>query len=109
GDDDGLPVLVHVGDRRIGRPQVDAIDALRTFGHGWSSRCSSRDEGNHGARRSDRGERTPNDRIGPLGPLYLFAGDGVLIMKPRKGGRVEDSLGRAMPVLAEPRASAGGG
>ena len=28
GDDDGLAVLVHVGDRRIGRPQVDPVDAL---------------------------------------------------------------------------------
>ncbi len=41
GDDDGLSVLVNIGDRRIGRPQIDPVDALQAFSHVESSRCSS--------------------------------------------------------------------
>ena len=37
GDDHGLAVLVDVGDRRVGRPQVDPVDALETFAHGRGS------------------------------------------------------------------------
>ena len=31
GDDDGLAVLVHIRDRRVGRSQVDPVHALETF------------------------------------------------------------------------------
>ena len=40
GDDDGLAVLVDVGDRRVGRPQVDPVNALQAIRHGRNSRCS---------------------------------------------------------------------
>ena len=38
-DDHRLAVLVHVGDRRVGRPQVDPVHPLETFRHVRGSRC----------------------------------------------------------------------
>ncbi len=40
GNDDGLPVLVDIRDRRVSRTQVDPVNALEAIRHGRSSRCA---------------------------------------------------------------------